>query len=80
MLTDAQYRALKEWPDETMATIMQTSDGFVVGYAGKKLGGRDSFHAMRKKGLVYRNGHECTYTKIQPACTEAIREYEEGHK
>jgi len=66
MLTDAQYRALKAWPE---------SGGYVVGVS------QATCRRLLTLGLFeivhYSGGY---YKKHEPDCSNAIREYEEAHK
>ena len=66
MLTPAQYKALKAWPD---------SGGYIVGIS------RATCRCLLNLGLFdtvhYSGGY---YKKIEPACSDAIREYEEAQE
>jgi len=64
MLTDAQYRALKAWPD---------TGGYVRGFS------EATCRCLVAKGLFRNIPSSWHYKKIEPACDDAIREYEEAH-
>ena len=65
MLTPAQYKALKAWPE---------SGGYVCGvsYATCK--------CLVRAGLFIRIPYSNRYKKVSPACDDAIREYEAAQR
>ena len=66
MLTDAQYKVLKSWPDGGRYELPDECRAL----------GR-FIKAWRRDILGLRIR---VYLKRQPACNDAIREYEEAHK
>lgn len=64
MLTPAQYKALKAWPD---------GGGYVRGFS------EATCRCLVTKGLFRNIPSSWHYKKIEPACSEAIREYEAAH-
>lgn len=88
MLTPAQYKTLKAWDDRArlvFTRLTQTSNGLVlcarINQRTVILADEETTEAIlalkyikpiTKKGLIY--GHR----KVQPACDDAIREYEEA--
>lgn len=65
MLTDAQYKALKSWPEP---------GGYVLGFS------RATCEALVFKRCMKRVPFSWFYKKVSPACDEAIREYEEAQE
>ena len=77
MLTPAQYKALKSWPDGYLAEIRSAGNGFRV-YCGLiHLGTSRVLEYMIRRGLVYRH-NSYQYGKFVHLCNDAIREYEEA--
>ena len=77
MLTPAQYKALKAWPDGYLAEIRSAGNGFRV-YCGLiHLGTSRVFEYMIRRGLIYRH-NSYQYGKFVHLCNDAIREYEEA--
>lgn len=75
MLTPAQYKALKAWPDGYLAEIRSAGNGFRV-YCGLiHLGPSRVFEYMIRRGLIYRHS-SYQYGKFVHLCDDAIREYE----
>lgn len=72
MLTDAQYKALKAWPDGIVAVI--TPRGMTTKH-GIGICGISTFSKLFRDRLVSASDIG-TITKVQPACDDAIREYE----
>ena len=66
MLTTAQYKALKEWPN---------SGGYVCGFSSA------TCECLLRAGLFRRANDYSLYLfkKVHPACDDAIREYEAAH-
>lgn len=65
MLTDAQYRALKAWPDgQTLAA---------------KIGDKRMVSMDGIVRCISSNSFYACFVKVQPACDDAIREYEAAH-
>ena len=67
MLTPAQYRALKDWPE---------SGGYICGTSSA------TCECLLRAGLFRRsNDYSLSlFKKVQPACDNAIREYEEAQE
>lgn len=79
MLTDAQYRALNAWPDGIPAWPEFKS--IMCFTSIKKLYCRErTLLALVKKGIVSVNSRALEYRKIEPACINAIKEYEEAQE
>ena len=78
MLTAAQYKALKAWPDG-QAVYITSKGGFSVTKLGWLVCGIYIFCGLLKRGLVWTNTAGAA-VKLQPACDEAIREYEEAQE
>lgn len=93
MLTDAQYKALKAWDDNLHASLARMGSGknlsevLMIYHEGRyqKLCNRKTVLILKKIGLVttetlkVSGAWVCRFQKIQPACDDAIREYEEAH-
>ena len=78
MLTPAQYKALKAWPDDIL--LWQSSHGEEWSFLGKEFD-NNCIQAFSKTGLVCitqfnTKRFHAFCKKVQPACNEAIREYE----
>ena len=80
MLTDAQYRALKAWPDEAVK-FYEGGGRAMSPYSDLTRFIADS---LANRGYLERTDislplmQQKAFTKNQPACNEAIREYEEA--
>lgn len=84
MLTDAQYRTLKAWPDGGALRLLTTGNGFswMTRESGflVKICTQASMNVLVRKGLARCSEWSHIREKVNPACDDAIREYEEAHK
>ena len=88
MITSAQYKVLKAWPDELPAIVsgdLSPDDGFLflsVGEDLNPLSNYKTFESLYRDALIvgtHSNKTPFTYSKVHPACDAAIREYEAAY-
>lgn len=75
MLTPAQYKALKAWPDGVH--VIWDSQGLSLSFK-TNICDLPTFYALLDAGFILLPRRDCI-RKRQPACDNAIREYEEVH-
>ena len=75
MLTPAQYKALKAWPEDNLYASFHPEEQRMAYLCDRK-----TLEELSRAGLINEKlSAKPLFTQHQPACDDAIREYEEAH-
>ena len=75
MLTDAQYKALKAWPEDNLYASFHPEEQRMAWLCGRK-----TLEELSRAGLINEKlSAKPLFTRVVSACNDAIREYEEAH-
>ena len=76
MLTDAQYKAFKAWPDDNLYASFHPEELRMAYICGRK-----TLEELARTGLLNEKlSAKPLFTRVEPACSDAIREYEEAQE